>query len=85
MNVIQNYNFENSHDAKAIILMNILNLLSTISQESYPYHIDKVDSNDTLYGNDQDFISEINSLSNHIITEVLNIIKQFGDEKVHLN
>ena len=85
MNVIQNYNFENSHDAKAIILMNVLNLLSTISQDSYPYHIDKVDSNDTLYGNDQDFIQEINLLSNHIITEVLNIIKQFGNEKVHLN
>ncbi len=41
LNVLHDRQFETNSDNKALVLMNILNFLSTASQESYPYHISK--------------------------------------------
>lgn len=50
LNVIQDYTWEDNSDEKIRIYTCVLHLLSAMSQETYLYHIDKVDSNDSLYG-----------------------------------
>ncbi|KAK2169423.1 hypothetical protein LSH36_10g11082 [Paralvinella palmiformis] len=58
LNAVKNYKWDPNSDAKAIIFVNIITLLSAMCQENYLYGIDKVDSNDKLYGQDPKFISE---------------------------
>lgn len=52
--------------------------MSTVTQENYPYHIDKVDSNDKLYGSDQKFIGEVNKICSKIVEEILCHLKYLG-------
>ncbi|XP_042908545.1 VPS35 endosomal protein-sorting factor-like isoform X2 [Parasteatoda tepidariorum] len=78
MNVIQDYSWES--DSKVTIYLNFLNLLSALSQESYIWSIDGVDSNDALYGSDPKFLAEINKISSTLIDEMLSHLKQLGDK-----
>ncbi|CAG2119716.1 unnamed protein product, partial [Medioppia subpectinata] len=48
--------------------------------ESYPYHISKVDSNDTLYGNESQFMEQISSLSGTVLNDILEYLQQLSDE-----
>ncbi|CAG2119747.1 unnamed protein product [Medioppia subpectinata] len=51
-----------------------------IVPESYPYHISKVDSNDTLYGNESQFMEQISSLSGTVLNDILEYLQQLSDE-----
>ncbi|KAK6625056.1 hypothetical protein RUM43_005347 [Polyplax serrata] len=81
VNVVQNYNWETNSNGKATVYLHVLDLLHTVAQESYPYHIEKVDSNDTLYGWDPKFLSEINKMSTVILDEILNHLKLLGTKE----
>ncbi|KAF3853261.1 hypothetical protein F7725_013949 [Dissostichus mawsoni] len=63
LNMVQDYSWEESSDAKVRVYIGALPLLAAMSQESYLYSIPKVDSNETLYGGDPKFLSEINKLT----------------------
>ncbi|KAK2587997.1 hypothetical protein KPH14_004073 [Odynerus spinipes] len=77
LNAVQRCCDENT-STKAYLYLRVLDLLSTVTQENYPYHIDKVDSNDKLYGSDQKFIGEVNKICSKIVEEILNHLKYFG-------
>lgn len=81
LNVIEDYTWEDNSDDKIRIYTNVLHLLSAMSQESYPYHVDKVDSNDNLYGGDTKFLSEINRLCETVIGQVLDHLKTLGKDE----
>lgn len=70
--------FEENTSIKPYLYLRVLDLLSTVAQETYPYHIDKVDSNDKLYGSDQKFIGEVNKICSKIVEEILNHLKYLG-------
>ncbi|XP_026666628.1 UPF0505 protein C16orf62 homolog isoform X2 [Ceratina calcarata] len=70
--------FEENTSMKTYLYLRVLDLLSTIVQENYPYQVDKVDSNDKLYGSDQKFISEVNKMSSKIVEEILAHLKYLG-------
>ncbi|CAK9829613.1 VPS35 endosomal protein-sorting factor-like [Anthophora retusa] len=70
--------FEENTLTKTYLYLRVLDLLSTVVQENYPYHVDKVDSNDKLYGSDQKFISEVNKISSKIVEEILSHLKYLG-------
>lgn len=70
--------FEENTSMKTYLYLRVLDLLSTIVQENYPYHVEKVDSNDKLYGSDQKFISEVNKISSKIVEEILSHLKYLG-------
>ncbi|PSN36151.1 UPF0505 protein [Blattella germanica] len=78
LNVLQHYAWEPNSDSRAIIYLHVLDMLSTAAQETYPYHIEKVDSNDTLYGSDPKFISEINKMCSVLLDEILAHLKYLG-------
>ncbi|XP_037767694.1 VPS35 endosomal protein-sorting factor-like isoform X3 [Chelonia mydas] len=81
LNVIQDYTWEDNSDDKVRIYANVLHLLSAMTQETYIYHIDKVDSNDTLYGGDSKFLIEINKLCETVVAQILDHLKTLGQEE----
>ncbi|XP_069590255.1 VPS35 endosomal protein-sorting factor-like isoform X1 [Ranitomeya imitator] len=81
LNVIEDYTWEDNSDDKVRIYTSVLHLLAALSQESYLYHIDKVDSNDNLYGGDTKFLTEINKLCDTLIGQILEHLKALGKEK----
>ncbi|XP_032559633.1 VPS35 endosomal protein sorting factor-like isoform X1 [Chiroxiphia lanceolata] len=81
LNVIQDYTWEDNSDDKVRIYTNVLHLLSAMTQEAYIYHVDKVDSNDALYGGDSKFLAEINKLCETVIAQILDHLKTLGKEE----
>uniref|UniRef100_A0A669R2H5 VPS35 endosomal protein-sorting factor-like n=1 Tax=Phasianus colchicus TaxID=9054 RepID=A0A669R2H5_PHACC len=81
LNVIQDYTWEDNSDDKIRIYTNVLHLLSAMTQETYIYHVDKVDSNDTLYGGDSKFLAEISKLCETVIAQILDHLKTLGKEE----
>nr|DBA20299.1 TPA: hypothetical protein GDO54_016007 [Pyxicephalus adspersus] len=81
LNVTENYTWEDNIDDKVRIYSNVLHLLSALSQERYLYHVDKVDSNDNLYGGDAKFLAEIGKLCDTLIGQILDHLKALGKEK----
>ncbi|XP_040214483.1 VPS35 endosomal protein-sorting factor-like isoform X3 [Rana temporaria] len=80
LNVIEGYAWEDNSDDKIWIYSSVLHLLAALCQESYLYHIDKVDSNDDLYGGDAKFLTEIGKLCDTIIGQILEHLKALGKE-----
>ncbi|XP_061085537.1 VPS35 endosomal protein-sorting factor-like isoform X2 [Conger conger] len=78
LNMVQDYTWEESSDAKVRVYVSALPLLSAMSQETYLYSIAKVDSNETLYGGDPKFLAEINKLCETLIGQVLDHLKTLG-------
>ncbi|EEC15414.1 esophageal cancer associated protein, putative, partial [Ixodes scapularis] len=79
LNVVQDYLWDSHSDARAVAFLNVLNLLTALSQDNYLHHIDKVDSNDALYGGDPKFTAQISELCGSVMDEVLSHLKYLGD------
>ncbi|XP_042253368.1 VPS35 endosomal protein-sorting factor-like isoform X1 [Thunnus albacares] len=81
LNIVQDYTWEDNSDAKVRVYVSALPLLAAMSQETYLYSIPKVDSNETLYGGDPKFLSEINKLCETLIGQVLDQLKALGRDE----
>lgn len=82
LKVLKDYPWAYSSYAKLSAYGSILRLLFAYYQRSLPYHIDKVDSNDTLYRNDLDYDPELQKLIPEVFTcymEHVEILKQQSD------
>ncbi|PNF32008.1 hypothetical protein B7P43_G06573 [Cryptotermes secundus] len=75
LNVLQQYAWEPTSNARCVVYLHVLDMLSAAAQETYLYHIEKVDSNDILYGSDPKFISEINKMCSVLLEEILSHLK----------
>lgn len=78
LNILKNYAWDQHSTARSVLYISVLDVLSMAGQDNYPYHVDKVDSNDALYGADPKFIAEINKMCNIIVDEVLADLKHLG-------
>ncbi|XP_070708223.1 VPS35 endosomal protein-sorting factor-like [Pempheris klunzingeri] len=81
LNMVQDYTWEDNSDAKVRVYVSALPLLAAMSQETYLYAIPKVDSNETLYGGDPKFLSEINKLCETLIGQVLDHLKALSRDE----
>uniref|UniRef100_A0A8I6AHK5 VPS35 endosomal protein-sorting factor-like n=5 Tax=Rattus norvegicus TaxID=10116 RepID=A0A8I6AHK5_RAT len=81
LNVIQDYTWEDSSDDKIRIYTSVLHLLSAMSQDTYLYHIDKVDSNDSLYGGDSRFLAENSKLCEAAMVQILEHLKTLAKDE----
>ncbi|XP_013882960.1 VPS35 endosomal protein-sorting factor-like isoform X2 [Austrofundulus limnaeus] len=83
LNMVQDYTWEDNSDAKVHVYISALPLLAAMSQETYLYSIPNMDSNETLYGGDPKFLSEINKLCETLIGQILDHLKTLTrDESV---
>ncbi|XP_028332294.1 VPS35 endosomal protein-sorting factor-like isoform X2 [Gouania willdenowi] len=81
LNMVQDYTWEDNSDAKVRVYIGALPLLAAMSQETFLYSVPKVDSNETLYGGDPKFLSEINKLCETLIGQILDHLKILGREE----
>lgn len=79
MDQIKQYPFETGITL-SLISLGILDFLSVIAQEVYPYHIQNLISNDQLYGSDPKFINEINNICSQVVDDVLAQLKKYGEQ-----
>lgn len=82
LNVVQDYTWELNGGSKMSVYLNAVGLLSAMSQEYFIYHVDKVDSNDKLYGCDKKFLAEINQIVSTLMEAVFEHLKSLtsGEE-----
>ncbi|KAL6094475.1 vps35l [Pungitius sinensis] len=81
LNKVQNYTWEDNSNAKVRVYISALPLLAAMSQETFHYSIPKVDSNETLYGGDPKFLSEINKLCETLIGQILDNLKALSRDE----
>ncbi|XP_065352764.1 VPS35 endosomal protein-sorting factor-like [Cloeon dipterum] len=82
LNCIKNRQWDAAF-SKTNLYLQVLCLLAASAQESYPYHIEKVDSNDALYGSDPKFIAEVNRLGGVVVEEIFTQLRAFDDTTTH--
>lgn len=68
-----------STDGLARLYLNALNLLVALGQEHYLYHLDKVDSNDALYGGDPKFRAQLEQLCASVLDQLLAHLRVLGE------
>lgn len=66
-------------DGRVRIFLNALNLLVALGQEHYLYHLDKVDSNDALYGGDAKFKAQLEQLCTSVLDQLLSHLRALGE------
>lgn len=80
--VIKTLTLEQNADTRANLYLEMVNYLCVAAQETYPYHVEKVDSNDTLYGHDQNFLKTIDNLRDDVVQEILSYLKLLGENSL---
>jgi hypothetical protein len=55
---------------KIRVYLGVLSLFCTYAQRNFPYHIDRVESNDALYGGDADYLRLVSVFVDTLITQV---------------
>lgn len=76
--------FESSQSTQATIYLHIIDILCYYAQDTYPYHLQNVISNDQLYGNDPKFINEVNELATGILNDLLVMLQAMSSERPKL-
>jgi len=61
-----------------MIYIRVIALLSTVVQESLPYHVLGVDSNDALYGGDPQFLADVDRIAATLLREVGTRLRELG-------
>ena len=83
LNALQKYNWYNSSQVliyQTKIKMNVLVYLSVMAQKSLPYHFYNIQSNDELYGNNQDYMRECYELVNTISEEIVVALTKLAEK-----
>nr|XP_023017945.1 UPF0505 protein C16orf62 isoform X1 [Leptinotarsa decemlineata] len=78
LNVMRELDWSRPNCTLGMLYISVIDVLTAMAQEDYPYHIDKVESNDSLYGCDPKFSSEIDSICSIVIREILTLLKDLG-------
>ncbi|XP_044745800.1 VPS35 endosomal protein-sorting factor-like [Coccinella septempunctata] len=81
INILRQYDWDKNGTSLLSIYLCVLDLLSAMAQETLPYHVDKVESNDALYGCDEKFLGEIEKMCRIILMEILNLLKETGTSR----
>ena len=80
LNIITELKWSLKLNGRMSIYLQALNLLNAYAQSHYLYSIQKIESNQTMYGGDKRFIAEIAKLADIVINEVNEFISQQVDE-----
>ncbi|CAF0825690.1 unnamed protein product [Rotaria sp. Silwood1] len=71
--------FDDTSETRVMLFMNMLCLISTQIQTFLPYHIPKIESNDTLYGNDENFLNEMHQRLSRICEQIIQTLKDLAN------
>jgi hypothetical protein len=76
LNAVQDYQWDASADSRVLIYCSVLGLLATVVQETLPYHVAGVDSNDALYGGDPQYVADAEQIGATLVREIVARIKE---------
>ncbi|XP_056017683.1 VPS35 endosomal protein-sorting factor-like [Ostrea edulis] len=83
LNILQNYTWETQSDSKVLVYTRVLALLSAMSQDTYIYHADRVDANDSMYGSDHKFLNELKSMCSTLVEEIVTHLKMLAQSEMY--
>ncbi|ELT89239.1 hypothetical protein CAPTEDRAFT_99699, partial [Capitella teleta] len=83
LNVVYEINWDRNSDTKARVFLMVLAMLSASVQDTFIYTVDKVDSNDTLYGSDPKYLDDLKKLSSTLVTEILKHLQTLDHPDTH--
>ncbi|TRY63417.1 hypothetical protein TCAL_02649 [Tigriopus californicus] len=75
LNAINRFPWSLHSAHRAELNIRALQLLSVVTWDDYPYHIEGLDSNDVLYGSNPKFVDEVNQISGTVLGQVLDQIQ----------
>jgi len=78
LNSINKYSWDKSLPNKALVLVDVLRLLTSVCQDSYPYGYPGLDSNQVLYGGDPKFTAEVENMATTVLQLLLDHIQYFN-------
>ena len=82
MNLMKNHEWGMANQLlKAKVFLAIVNYLGTQLQDTLPYHVPNVDSNDRIFIGNEDFKRECNQLLDYCFDQVLEIIEKLNEAK----
>lgn len=84
LNALQEYTWDENNDSKTKVYMNAVCLLSAACQETYLYTIQKVDSNDKLYGSGQKFHNEVLMIIDTLVKQILDQLSGMKEKNPRL-
>jgi hypothetical protein len=81
LNAIQTYSpWQDGSVGKTKIYLGVLNLFCTYFQRKFPYHIEKIESNDELYGNEYSYMKQLSMFIETLVTEILSQLSKLGEK-----
>ncbi|CAG0891602.1 unnamed protein product [Darwinula stevensoni] len=83
LTIIDSYTWDINQDTKTLFHLHTLAIVAAYSQESYIYHIPGVDSNDVMYGHNETFLKELESLGTSILSQILDYLKELGNRHLY--
>ncbi|KAF7273553.1 hypothetical protein GWI33_013750 [Rhynchophorus ferrugineus] len=78
LNALRNFKWQDNSYVLGVIYIHVIDLLSVAGQEMYPYRIEKVEANDSLWGSDPKFTREITRITAIVIGDVCSILRNLG-------
>lgn len=79
LNAINRSTFDQSNIGQSALYIKVLQLLSVITWQSLPYHINGIDSNDTLYGGDELYVEEVNKIATKVLDQIMDHLKYLAE------
>merc|ERR1712038_177551 len=76
LNVLDTFTWDKNSDHKVQAYISTISMLSAMSQESFIFHIDRVESNDSLYGQDPKFLAEVDKVTSMLLSQILSHLQQ---------
>ena len=74
INLIEKHFQWENVEIKYSLLAKALLILSALKQEDFLYHVNGVESNDTLYGSDAKYVRELNKLVENVIESLVKLL-----------
>ncbi|KAL1502197.1 hypothetical protein ABEB36_007374 [Hypothenemus hampei] len=81
LNILRNFQWARENGSLAVLYISAIDLLASMTQDDYSYHVDRVESNDALYGADPRFVQEVDNMTSLVIGEILGMLKELGSCK----
>ena len=84
LNALPRYPWQPHTTFRTQVYIDMLSLLCTFAQRTFPYKIPLVESNDRLYGGTPDYLEELHTCINQVVQEILKLLSELGERSESL-
>jgi len=81
LNAVPRYKWSETSGAQIGVYIEMLGMLSAFKQPSLPYHVEFVDSNDTLYGGSKEYHEELDEVTASVMKLIVDNLTRLGESE----